>query len=150
MYWPSIEWPIKRFCAFLYMIHVREKQIGRCGMKFKNLKIKSLFLFLFVAFLYPIYKYISSGNDKLLDFINTATIIGMVFLVFGILNILVLHGDFDITEYVAKRAMFRKDVKPYKAFKEDKKEEREGRFNYPLLTGILMIAVAAVLTLLYY
>ncbi len=119
-------------------------------MRFRNLKIKRFVITLVIAFLYPLYKYVSSVHDPLLDFINAVTIIGIVFLVFGILNTLVLHGDFDITEYVAKRAMFRKSTKPYKAFKEDKKEEREGRFNYPLLTGMVMIAVASILTLLNY
>lgn len=119
-------------------------------MRLRNVKIKRLITILVIAFLYPFYRYISSDNDQLLDFINAVTIIGIVFLVFGVFNILVMHGDFDITEYVAKRALFRKATKPYKAFKEDKKEEREGRFNYPLLTGIIMVAAAAILTLINY
>ncbi len=126
------------------------KNDGRCDMQPKYQKIKNLLVCLLVSSLYPIYKYVSSANDKLMHFINAATIVGLVMLILGVLYSLMLHGDFDITEYVAKRAMSKKQMKPYKAFKEDKKEEREGRINYPLFVGLILLAAAAILTLLNY
>ena len=119
-------------------------------MRFKNIKPKDLLICLLVAFLYPIFKYVSASGDKLLAFLDAATIIGLVMLIFGIVNAMVLHGDFDITEFVTRRAFFRKDTKPYDAFKKDKKEQREGRFNTPLLVGLIMLAVCAVLALIRY
>lgn len=119
-------------------------------MNFKNIKLKDLLICLLVAFLYPIFKYVSSSGDKLLAFINASTIIGLVMVVLGLVNAMVLHGDFDITEFVTRRAFFRKDTKPYDAFKKDKKEQREGRFNAPLLVGLIMLALCAVLTVACY
>lgn len=119
-------------------------------MQSRYQKIRNLLLCLLVSSLYPFYRYVSSAQDKLMDFINALTIVGLVLLILGVFNSLLLHGDFDITEYVTKRTLFRKSMKPYKAFKQDKKEEREGRINYPLLSGIILLAVAAVLTLLNY
>lgn len=119
-------------------------------MNLKNIKLKDLLICLLVAFLYPIFKYVSASGDKLLAFLDAATIIGLVMVVLGIVNAMVLHGDFDITEFVTRRAFFRKDTKPYDAFKKDKKEQREGRFNTPLLVGIVMLLICVILTLCFY
>lgn len=118
-------------------------------MNFKNCRARDLLIHLGIAFLFPVYKYVSSTDSKLLYLINAATIVGMVFFVIGILYSFLLHGDLDVTEYFALTAL-KKNNKPYDAFKKDKKEQREGRFNYPLLVGVLMVIISAILTLIYY
>ena len=119
-------------------------------MNFKNIRFSYLLANLIIAGLFPVYKLVSSKNSSLLDFINAITITGLFFLIFGILYSLVLHGSLDSTEYVAKHALTRQKIKSFEDFKQDKEEEREGKFNYPLLVGILMLAIAIILTLCNY
>ena len=104
---------------------------------------------LMLAVLYPLYAYVSSGRS-LLKLMDALTITGLLFLVAGIVFSLVKHGDFDITEYVAKRSLRKGDVKSFDAFKADKKEERKDRINYPFFTGLLLLATSAILNLLVY
>ena len=104
---------------------------------------------LMLAVLYPLYAYVSSGRS-LIKLMDALTITGLLFLVAGIVFSLVKHGDFDITEYVAKRSLRKGDVKPFDAFKADKKEERKDRINYPFFTGLLLLATSAILNLLVY
>lgn len=119
-------------------------------MRFKNFRLWNWLGFLLIACLYPAFAYVSNKENPLLAFINALTIVGIVFVVMGIILSLVVHGDFDITEYVARRAVNKKHMKSYEAFKADKQEKREDHFNYPLLTGIFMIVVSALLTIYVY
>ncbi|MBR4332757.1 MAG: hypothetical protein IKP72_08775, partial [Clostridia bacterium] len=63
---------------------------------------------------------------------------------------MVRRGDFDITEYMARRSVRKGIVKQSKAFKEDKKEERKDSMNYPFFTGLLLLLAAAVLAVFVY
>lgn len=118
-------------------------------MKFKNVVPSQLIVYLLIACLYPLYRVLSAEQNKLLQAINAFTIVGGVFLIIGILASFVLHGDTDVSSYVVRRALFPKKTKPYDSYKQDRKEERESSFNYPLFTGFLMIAAAIIMTVVY-
>lgn len=118
-------------------------------MKFKNIVPSHLLAYLTVACLYPLYRVLSAETNKLLHLINSLTIVGGVFLILGVIASFVLHGDTDITAFVLKRTLFPKKTKDYDSYKQDREEERESSFNYPLFTGILMIAAAVILTFVY-
>lgn len=118
-------------------------------MRFKNIKPGNLTAYLITAMIYPLYKFISAEKEPLMDLINACLIVGMVFLVLGILNSMVLHGDFDITEYVTRRIFSKKEYKTYSSFKEDKAEAHKEGFNYPLFTGLLFTALSIILTFVY-
>ena len=120
-------------------------------MKFKNLKPRPLLICLVIGLIYPCIAFLTADN-QLLALINALLTSGLVFIVFGVLYSLILHGDFDITEYVATRWLHRKSQdykKSYDKFKTDKKEGREDSFNYPLFAGILLVIASAVLTAFY-
>ena len=120
-------------------------------MHFRSFRLRQFLYYLFPALLYPVYAWISAEeNRKLLKFIDALTIMGLVFLIIGVLFSLIRHGDFDIMEYVAKRSLRKGDVKPFKAFKEDKKENRKDSFNYPFCVCILLFAAAGILTFFVY
>ena len=102
-----------------------------------------------IAVLYPIYAWVSSGKS-LLKLIDALTITALVFLVVGIVTSMIRHGDFDITEYIARRTVHRGNMKPFKAFKEDKKENRKDSFNYPLCVCVLLFRAAGILTAFVY
>ena len=118
-------------------------------MHFRAFKFQRQLIYLVAAVLYPVFAYLSSGNS-LLKLIDALTVTGFVFLIFGVVYSMIRHGDFDITEYVARRSVRRGDVKPFKAFKADKNEERKNSFNYPFFTSLLLLAAAAVLTIFVY
>ena len=104
------------------------------------------------AMIYPVYAWITS-DGMLLKFIDAMTIVGFVFLAFGIVRSLVFHGDFDIAEYVTRRSadsMRNRKTKSFAAFKEDKNEKRKDSVNYPFLTGLLLLAASAALILFVY
>lgn len=115
----------------------------------KGFQLKRFLVFLTPAMIYPVYAYVSSEN-KMLKFIDAMTIVGIVFLVIGIVTSLIHHGDFDIMEYVAKRSLHKGSVKPFAAFKSDKKEERKDSVNYPFLTSALLLLASAVLAAVVY
>lgn len=115
----------------------------------KYFSLRDSFLCLIVALLYPLYAFVSSGQS-LLKLIDAMTVTGLLFLIFGIIYSLIMHGDFDITEYVAKRSLHRGDVKPFEAFRADKKEERKGRINYPFFIGLLLLLASILLTAFVY
>ncbi len=118
-------------------------------MRFRSFKLRYFGIYAAAALLYPAYAYISSGNS-LLKLIDALTVTGFVFLIMGIVYSMIRHGDFDIAEYVSRRALRKGDVKPFKAFKEDKKEERKDSMNYPFFTSLLLLLGAAVLTIFFY
>jgi len=118
-------------------------------MHFRSFRIQKLLAYLLPALLYPVYVWITAEN-KLLKFIDALTITGLVFLIIGVIYSLVRHGDFDISEYVAKRSLRKGDVKSFDAFREDKKENRKDRFNYPFCVCILLLLAAGILTFFFY
>ena len=119
-------------------------------MKFKNMNPGRLLACLMIGMAYPLLSYLSASGDKLLCLINGMTICGFVLLIFGAFNILVLHGDLDITSFVAARFFSKGNSKGWEAYKKDREEDRQQRFNYPLFTGLLMLAASALLTVACY
>ena len=120
-------------------------------MRFKSFRLRQFLYYLFPALLYPVYAWISAeGKLKLLKFMDALTVMGLVFLIIGVLVSLVRHGDFDIMEYVAKRSLRKGDIKPFKAFKEDKKENRKDSFNYPFCVCLLLFLTAGILAFFVY
>jgi len=101
------------------------------------------------ALIYPVYAYIASGK-QLLKLMDALTVMGIVFFVIGVFYSLIRHGDFDIAEYVAKRSLRKGNVKPFAAFKDDKKEERKDSVNYPFLVCALLLLSSAVLAIFCY
>ncbi len=125
------------------------KRGGETGiMHFRSFKFKQFVLYAGAALLYPAYAYLFSEN-KMLKLIDALTVTGLVFVILGVVYSMIRRGDFDIAEYVTRRSLNKGDVKPFKAFKEDKKEERKDSMNYPFFTGLLLLLGAAVLTIFY-
>ena len=120
-------------------------------MRFKSFRLRQFLYYLFPALLHPVYAWISAEEKlKLLKFMDALTVMGLVFLIIGVLVSLVRHGDFDIMEYVAKRSLRKGDIKPFKAFKEDKKENRKDSFNYPFCVCLLLFLAAGILAFFVY
>ena len=118
-------------------------------MRFRPFRLKALLPYLSIAMIYPVIALITS-EKKLLKFIDAMTITGVVFLILGIIGNLTRHGDFDITEYVARRSLRRGGMKSFSAFREDKEEKRKDSANYPFLTGLILLAVSAAASVLFY
>ena len=120
-------------------------------MNFRSFRLKQFSFWLLPALIYPLYAWISSEPKlKLLKLTDALTVMAFVFLVIGVIYSLIRHGDFDITEYVAKRSLRKGDITPYNAFKEDKKESRKDSFNYPFCVCVLLFLAAGILTLIFY
>ena len=119
-------------------------------MKFRNLDLKKLIAYLFVAMAYPVLSCVSSADNRLLRLINGMTICALVFIILGMFNLLVLHGDFDITAFVATRFFYRDKAKNYEAYKSDRDDDRKQGFNYPLFVGLLMLIASVILTVYVY
>lgn len=115
----------------------------------KSFRLKIWGKYLIVAMIYPVIAFLTSDNS-LLKLIDAMTITGLILLIIGVVFSLRHHGDFDIMEYVTQRAFHRGDIKPFRAFLSDKKEERKDSYNYPSLTGCLLLIVSALLALLVY
>lgn len=114
---------------------------------FKNFKIKSFVYNLLVCLAYPIIKCIISNSNKLLVLSDTLCIMGMVFIVAGIVTSFILHGDFDITTFIAKRSFKRDSDFTYEKFQNEQQKKREGSFNYPLFVGIFVIIISYIIAL---
>lgn len=117
-------------------------------MRFRSFKLRQFGIYAAAALLYPAYAYLSSGN-MMIKLIDAMTVTGLVFVILGIVYSMIRHGDFDIAEYVTRRTLNKGNVKPFKAFKEDKKEERKDSMNYPFFTGLLLLICSAVLSIFY-
>lgn len=137
-------------------------------MKFKNIKVKNLIVSVLVSFVYPITKSIIS-NNRLLVFSDTCLIIGLISLVIGLMNSLYLHGDFDITNYIAHTLVTREgnnlasfltrknnllgtatksEREDLVLFVENQKNKRKDSFNYPLFCSILLLIMSYITSLL--
>ncbi len=111
----------------------------------KNIKLTPLLTLLIITLAYPAAKGFTAEARGLLVFTDVLTIVASLLLIAGVVYSLVLHGDFDIATFALNRGM-RKDMKQdFRAFKEDKDEEREEAFNYPLFLGLAYYAVALII-----
>ena len=108
-------------------------------MKFKNLKLKNLIIDVIICLLYPIAKLIKTKS--LLVFSDSLTYIGLFLIIIGVVNSFFIHGDFDITGFIASRA-FNKNSKDFDAYMKDQEAIRKGSFNYPLLCSIIVLIIA--------
>lgn len=113
-------------------------------MRNRSVKFRQLAVWLTTALLYPLFAFLSSGRS-LLKLMDAMTVTGLVLIVIGIVFSMIRRGDFDITEYMARRSVRKGDVKPFRAFKDDKKEERKDSLNYPFWTGLLLLLISALL-----
>ncbi len=117
-------------------------------MRFGNFRFRTFIQYFIPALIYPVWAYVSSGG-KLIRLMDAMTVTGLVFLILGVVFSMVRLGDFDIVGYVARRTVQKGDVKPFRAYLEDKREERKRGMNYPLLTGAVLLAASALLSLVY-
>lgn len=113
-------------------------------MNFKNIKLKYLLLNLFILLFYPCVK--AYATKSLLVLSDTCTIMGLVAIIFGVINSLFLHGDFDITGFVAHRR-FAQDKQDFDVYMKNQEEKRRGSFNYPLLCAFLLLLIAYLISL---
>lgn len=119
---------------------------------FKGFKLKYFILTILLAITYPIIKAFIS-NNKILVFSDTCFIIGLLLLLPGIFSWLSLHGDFDLTSYIAARSILRKkadsfeEYGSYEKYVESKNKQREERFNYPLFVGIIMLIISIIFSI---
>ena len=94
---------------------------------------------------YPAARAIVAERNKLQLFTDAMTIIAMVMIIGGIIYVLVLRGDFDISAFVMRRGMKRDDTQNFQKYKDDRNKKREASFNYPLFLGILYLIISAVI-----
>ena len=118
--------------------------------RFKNIKPRVLISHVIVTLLYPLARTVTAPDKRLLIFIDALTIIAALLLIGGVIYSLYLHGDFDISSFVMRRARSNAPKQTFEAFKADQKERREASFNYPLFLGLVYIAVSAILAYVFY
>ncbi len=118
-------------------------------MRLRSFRLRNFLVYLSAALVYPVIVLVTAEN-RLLKFIDSLTVVGLVMIILGVVFSLIGHGDFDIISYVAQRSAARGHFKSFAAFREDQEEKRKDSANYPLLTGILFLVAAALLTLFAY
>lgn len=112
---------------------------------FNNFKVKNFITHLLICIIYPIIKTIVSSN-KLLVLSDTLFIMSMVFIIAGIVTSFILHGDFDVTSFIARRSFGRESNLTFDKFIKDKQNERKGSFNYPLFVGIIVFIISYIIS----
>ena len=118
-------------------------------MRFRSFKLRDFLFCLGASLVYPLVV-LATAEKKLLKVMDALTVSGLVFLAAGVVYSLIRHGDFDIMEYVSKRSYRKAEMKPFEAFKSDKKEQRKDSMNYPFLVGILLLLLSGALALFAY
>lgn len=113
--------------------------------RIKAFRLSSFIPNLVIALCYPIIKTCISEN-KLLVFSDSCIIVGLLFTVIGIFNLLYLSGDFDITAYITSKFLL-KENRSFDTYESDAHEKRKDSFNYPLLTGILLVIISYITAL---
>lgn len=114
---------------------------------FKNFKFSSFIANFSFAISYPIIKTIVTDGNKMVIFSDTILIMALVFIIVGVIYSFVLHGDLDITSFVAKRTLSRNSNLSYEKFTEDNKNKRKGSFNYPIFVGIVCIIISYIVSI---
>ena len=113
--------------------------------RFRNLKIRTLFIHILVTAAYPVAKAVTAEQHKLTVFCDVLTIVAGILLIAGVVYGLALHGDFDIAGYTFRRGFRSGQKQTYDAYRKNMQEKREDAFNYPLFLGILYLIVSAVI-----
>jgi len=116
-------------------------------MGLRHFRVRQLLPHLGVALLYPVYAFVTSDGSwvRLAD---AMTVVGLIFLILGVVWYLVMKGDFDITGYVLRRGMRGTGQKTFADYRREKEEQRREMANYPLLTGIALLLASALIALL--
>ncbi len=120
-------------------------RLDKLKIRFRNIKPRLLLIQLIITLGYPAAKAAISDYNRLLIFTDAMTIIAALLLIAGVFYALYLHGDFDISGFLLKRGARRNGKQSFEAYKDDKKQEREEAFNYPLFLAIVYFAAAVVL-----
>ncbi|MBQ5405989.1 MAG: DUF3899 domain-containing protein [Oscillospiraceae bacterium] len=111
--------------------------------RFQRINPRVLIVQIIITLTYPAAKAMISSFNRLLIFTDAMTIIAFLLLIAGIFYSLYLHGDFDISGFLLRRSISRREApKSFHAYMEDKKCEREDAFNYPLFLGIVYLLAA--------
>ena len=91
-----------------------------------------------------------ASSQRLLIFTDCLTIVAAILLIAGVVYSLYLHGDFDISSYVMRRARSNAPKQTFEAYKANRKERREASFNYPLFLGAVYMAAALFIAYVFY
>lgn len=118
--------------------------------RFKNIKPQTLLAHAVVTLLYPFARAIMAPSQRLLIFTDCMTIVAAILLIAGVIYSLYLHGDFDISSYVMRRARSNAPKQTFEAYKANQKERREASFNYPLFLGVVYMAAALFIAYVIY
>ena len=114
--------------------------------RLRNIRPGTLAANVLVTLAYPLFKGLTAERNGLLVFTDALTIIALALIVGGIVYALILRGDFDVSGFAVARGFQRSGFgKGFRAYMEDRKEEREAAFNYPLFLGLVYLAAAIVL-----
>lgn len=114
---------------------------------FKNFKLKNFIGNFAFCVSYPIIKTIVSDGNKVLILSDTLFIMSLVFIVAGIVTSFILHGDFDITTFIAKRTLSKNSNLTFEKFTKNKENERKGSFNYPFFAGIISFLISYIIAI---
>lgn len=117
------------------------KLIEKIFGSFRSIRLPTLLAALPFTLAYPIAKALLSSRNRILIFSDSLLITGLILLAMGVLFAVSRFGDFDITGYVFRRGTDR-NVKTFAEYKKDREEERRSTFNYPLLFGLIYLAVS--------
>lgn len=118
--------------------------------RFKNIKPQTLLTHAVVTLLYPFARAVMASSQRLLIFTDCMTIVAAILLIAGVIYSLYLHGDFDISSYVMRRARSNAPKQTFEAYKANQKERREASFNYPLFLGVVYMAAALFIAYVIY
>lgn len=117
--------------------------------RLKNIKIGPLLTHVIISLAYPAAKAAISSYNRLQIFSDSMTIIALLLLLVGVFYGMLLHGDFDVTGYLIKRATEKTPTETYEVYKENKKEKRADSFNYPFFLGVLYLIVSIVIAYVF-
>lgn len=109
----------------------------------KKINIKIMIYYSLISLLYPLLRFFMKGLS-IVAFSDSCFILAVLFLLWGIVYSLVLHGDFDITAYIAKRSFLKQRNESFEEYLQEQKEKREDKFNYPLYNGLFLLVIALI------
>ena len=131
--------------------------------RMKNIRPSMLLSHLIITLVYPLAAALRAEQNRLLVFTDAMTIVSLLLVIVGIIYSLVLHGDFDVSNYylqhsgrsIARRFAVRRSAQMQQEediakFISDAREKREGAFNYPLFLGIVYLLAAVVIAYVFY
>ena len=131
--------------------------------RMKNIRPSMLLSHLIITLVYPLAAALRAEQNRLLVFTDAMTIVALLLIIVGIIYSLVLHGDFDVSNYylqhsgrsIARRFAVRRGAQMQQEediakFISDAREKREGAFNYPLFLGIVYLLAAVVIAYVFY